>query len=139
MRLLQAENLLADSRVTYSSNPTQVSATALFTKDLDQVWTPSADDPAPAITVQLPVPTPVNAFVLREQFTAGQRIEDTEIAVQLPDDDRWYTVAQVGSVGYQRIVCVPQQTITAVQVRFKQFRALPLVSYLGATDLCQQD
>lgn len=72
----------------------------------------------------------VEAVVVREDITQGQRIE--HIVVQGRRDGRWMTLAEAHSVGYQRILTFPPVEIDAVLIEVREARDTPVIALMTA-------
>lgn len=72
----------------------------------------------------------VEAVVVREDITQGQRIE--HIVVQGRQDGRWTTLAEAHSVGYQRILTFPPVEVDAVLIEVREARDTPVIALMTA-------
>ncbi|GAB6901726.1 alpha-L-fucosidase [Kineosporia succinea] len=79
-----------------------------------------------ALTLLLDSPHAVEAVVLGEDIAQGQRIEHVLLEARL--DDRWETLAEANTVGYQRILTFPPVVTTAVKITVTQSRATPVIT-----------
>ncbi|MER5185010.1 alpha-L-fucosidase [Streptomyces sp. NPDC002896] len=97
-------------------------------------WRPDDTDPLPGVTLAFGRPRPVEAVVLGEDITQGQRIE--HVVVRGHRDGRWTTLAEANAVGYQRILTFPPADVDAVRAEVTQARDTPVVArvaVIGAT------
>ncbi|TPW73216.1 alpha-L-fucosidase [Schumannella sp. 10F1B-5-1] len=91
----------------------------------------------PALALEFAHPASIEAVVLGEDITQGQRIERVMVRVRRRGDGEddgdgdvgtWVTVAEAGAVGYRRIVrLVDADDVTAVRVELPEFRAEPVL------------
>jgi alpha-L-fucosidase len=81
------------------------------------------------ITLDITLPRQVTfkRVVLQEQIRRGQRVEAFAVEVQQPDG-QWSTLASATTVGYKRILVVPETTTDHLRVRFEQFRVAPTIA-----------
>lgn len=107
---------------------TSESAPALDLENGTGWWSPVADDDSPALTLAVPSGHEVYGVVIKEEITAGQRLE--EVSVLLGTDD--VIAASTHSVGYQRILRIEPRAVDSVTVRFTQSRGLPVIAGLAA-------
>jgi alpha-L-fucosidase len=89
-------------------------------------WEPDRSDDVPRITLRLPEPTVIEAVIVKEEITQGQRIELGVVTGFLRGD----TVlrAEFGAVGYQRIVQLASTLVDLVTIEIRQSRAVPAIA-----------
>jgi alpha-L-fucosidase len=93
-------------------------------------WRPDDTDPLPAVTLAFAGPRPVEAVVLGEDITQGQRIE--HVIVRGRRNGRWTTLAEANAVGYQRILTFPPDEVDTVLAEVTQARDTPVVARVAA-------
>lgn len=84
-------------------------------------WMPGMGDTLPSVVLRFDSPQTVEAVILREHITEGQRIDKAEV---LADGKR---IAIVGCVGYQRIVRFDAQPMHRLEIRILQSRGMPML------------
>lgn len=89
----------------------------------DAAWRPSEDDPEPSILLELSATTLVDAVVLRERITLGQRLERVSVHGILSGEES--LLAETSAVGYQRILRFAPAAVDAVRVRITAARGRP--------------
>lgn len=91
-------------------------------------------DPSPLATVTLTFTRPhlVEAVVLGEDITQGQRIE--HLVVRGHRDGRWTTLAEADSVGHQRILTFPPTEADTVRVEVNRSRDTPVLARVTAIE-----
>ena len=109
--------------VGYSSNQHAAPhADLLSSEGTSGYWLPAQGDDVPIVTLRFDEPKRVEAVVLREQISEGQRIDELQILFD------GVPIASVGSVGYQRIVrCASRQT-SVIDIRILRHRGRPRVA-----------
>jgi alpha-L-fucosidase len=75
-------------------------------------------------------PHSVEAVVVREDITQGQRIE--HLVVHGRQDGRWRPLAEAHAVGYQRILTFPPTEVDAVLVEVRETRDTPVIARVVA-------
>ena len=80
-------------------------------------------------TVSLAGPKTFNRLVLQEELSLGQRI--AAFTVEARVDGQWETVAEETTVGFKRIVLLPDVTADAVRVRIDETLAKPFLSSIA--------
>ncbi|WP_127504936.1 alpha-L-fucosidase [Actinoplanes solisilvae] len=78
-----------------------------------------------AATVELDPPRSVEAVVIGEDITQGQRVE--HVVVTARRDGAWWPVAEANAVGYQRILTFEPLETDAVRIEVTAARATPVV------------
>lgn len=91
-------------------------------------WQPDEDDAAASITVNLGSDTVVEALILKEEISLGQRLE--HVVVSGHRDGATAILAEATCVGYQRILTFPPANVDAVTVEFRQARDTPAIAGL---------
>ena len=77
-------------------------------------------------TVTLDGPKAFNRLVLQEDLTLGQRV--AAFTVEARVDGQWETVAKETTVGFKRIVLLPDVTADAVRIRVDESLAKPFLT-----------
>ncbi|MGP3961166.1 alpha-L-fucosidase [Nonomuraea sp. 3N208] len=95
-------------------------------------WRPDDADPLPGIRLAFAGPRPVEAVVVGEDITQGQRIE--HVVVQGHRDGRWTTLTEANAVGYQRILTFPPAEVDAVLIEVPQARDTPVIARVAAIE-----
>lgn len=126
-----AEDLAAGARVKASSSWTgrQYRPGNLLDPSYDTFWVASGEDPAPSLTLSFAGKRSFNRVSLQEYIPLGQRIEAFAIDARSADGS-WQEIARETTVGYRRIVLVPETTSDAIRIRFLRSRAAPALSRL---------
>ncbi|QFR01997.1 alpha-L-fucosidase [Streptomyces phaeolivaceus] len=91
-------------------------------------------DPAalPTVTLTFTRPYRIEAVVLGEDITRGQRIE--HVVVRGHRDGRWTTLAEADSVGHQRILTFPPTEADTVRIEVTRSRDTPLLARTDAIE-----
>jgi alpha-L-fucosidase len=123
-------NLATDVTVTASSSLPDHPASAALDGKYDTYWeaSPRGETTAP-VTLEITLPRQVTfkRVVLQEQIRRGQRVE--AFTIEVPDDNgQWRTLATATTIGYKRIVAVPETSTTKLRVRFDSYRVAPTLA-----------
>ncbi len=86
----------------------------------------SADGPV-TLEITLPHEVTFKRIVLQEQIRRGQRVEAFTIEVR-QNNGEWKTLANAATIGYKRIVVVPETTAGFIRIRFDSFRVAPTIA-----------
>lgn len=129
---LYSNNLATDVTVAASSSLAGHSPSDALDGKYETYWeaAPRGDANTP-VTLEITLPREVifKRVVLQEQIRRGQRVEAFTIEAQKADG-QWYTLATATTIGYKRIVVVPETTASHVRVRFDNFRMAPTLAEL---------
>ncbi|WP_216587452.1 alpha-L-fucosidase [Streptomyces brasiliscabiei] len=100
----------------------------------ERVSSEASHDAGPLTTVTLSFPRPhvVEAVVLGEDITQGQRIE--HILVRGHRDGRWTPLAEANSVGHQRILTFPPTELDSVRAEVIRSRDVPVLARVDAIE-----
>ncbi len=93
-------------------------------------WRPDAADPRPAVTLVFPELRLVEAVVLGEDITQGQRVE--HIVVRGGRGGAWTTLAKTDAVGYQRVLTFPPAEVDTVVFEVTRTRDIPVLARVAA-------
>ena len=95
-------------------------------------WVPDEADSRPAMTLRFDRTRRIEAVVIGEDITQGQRIE--RLVVQGCRDGRWIRLADANAVGYQRILTFPPVEVDTVELQVVQARDTPVVARVAAIE-----
>ena len=80
-----------------------------------------------SIEVHLPKAVPVNAIVLKEQISLGQRVVHFEITGG-NDLKKFNEIAKGTTIGHKRIIQFPTQHIKYYRIKFTEYKASPIIT-----------
>ncbi len=86
----------------------------------------SADGPV-TLEITLPRQVTYSRIVLQEQIKRGQRVEAFTIEAEQPDGT-WQKLAEATTIGYKRILAVPETSATHLRIRFDSYRVAPTIA-----------
>lgn len=118
-----------EATVTVSSGTAGAVATA-WPGPATVPWRPNDSDLRPSLTLAFGQSRHVEAVVVGEDITQGQRIE--HVMVRGRRDGRWTTLAEANAVGYQRVLTFPPAEVDAVLVEIRDMRATPVIARVAA-------
>lgn len=96
-------------------------------KEYDSFWTTDDDVTEVSLNITLPEKRTFNLIQLQEYIPLGQRVSSFSIDV-LDDDGYWRQIARETTIGYKRIVIVPETTTSAVRVNIEAAEACPVLN-----------
>ena len=106
-----------------------------FRSALDTIFANDLTDGArirrkgPAWTVRLQGEKTFNRLLLQENIAMGQRISSFTVEALTPHG--WEPVTQETTIGYKRIVLLPETTASAIRIRVDESLAKPIISRIG--------
>ena len=116
---IEAENVRGGS--------SRFSADNMLNDEYDSYWASDDDVTTVSFTVTLPEQKTFNLVQLQEYIPLGQRVSAFTIEV-LNEDGTWKQVAEENTIGYKRIVILPQIATTAVRVNINSSEACPILN-----------
>ena len=123
-------NLATGVRVTASSSLPNHSAADALDGKYETYWeaaTKSSADGPVTLEITLPRQVTYRRIVLQEQIQRGQRVEAFTIEAEQPDGT-WRKLAEATTIGYKRIVAVPETSATHLRIRFDSYRVAPTIA-----------
>ncbi|WP_392673280.1 alpha-L-fucosidase [Streptomyces sp. LN785] len=93
-------------------------------------WRPDGIDALPAVTLTFDGPRRIEAVVLGEDISQGQRVE--HVVVRGRRGGEWTTLAETSAVGYQRILTFPPAEVDTVVLEVAQTRDTPVIARVAA-------
>ncbi|WP_327174640.1 alpha-L-fucosidase [Streptomyces sp. NBC_01335] len=93
-------------------------------------WRPDGTDTRPTVTLTFGGPRLIEAVVLGEDITQGQRVE--HVVVRGGRGGEWTTLAETRAVGYQRILTFPAAEVDTVEFAITATRDTPVVARVAA-------
>ena len=101
-------------------------ACRMLDNDDNTYWAAPDSVKTVSFVVTLPQERTFNRVMLQEYIPLGQRVE--HFCIEVPDGDGWKQVADETTIGYKRIVPVPETTASRIRVRIESALACPTVS-----------
>ena len=126
-------NLATGAELLASHSLPEHSASAALDGDYETYWEASAKGAADTpVTLEITLPRQVTfrRVVLQEQIRRGQRVEAFTIEAKLADG-QWQEIGGATTIGYKRIVAVPDTSTTELRVRFDSYRVAPTIAEIG--------
>ena len=123
-------NLATGVTVTASSSLPNHSASDALDGKYETYWEAaarsSADGPV-TLDITLPRLVTYRHIVLQEQIRRGQRVEAFTIEAEQPDGT-CQELAKATTIGYKRILTVPESSATHLRIRFEKYRMAPTIA-----------
>jgi len=124
-----SQNLISAGKVEVSSESRGWGKSALVDDNKNTHWMPKVKDQIPMISITFNQPTAIKYLQIQEGITYGQRVSAFE--VESFDGSSWNTIAKGTTIGYKRILPLPNQSYTALRVRLVSTKAVPIIKELA--------
>lgn len=124
-----AKNLLFNATLGASSNDQHRDPKMFMDNRSKTYWSPGAQDQAPLLTFSWPEVRQFNILQLQENIAEGQKVE--EFIVEAWTDSLWERVAEGTTIGYKRILQLPDVKTTQLRIIFTKLRDQPQITEIG--------
>lgn len=93
-------------------------------------WVAKKGSKGGVVTLTLPEPRRFNLIMLQEEIGLGQRV--AEFTIEAEDDEgNWHEIAHETTIGYKRIVPVPDTKSRRIKIRITRSLAEPTLKQVG--------
>jgi alpha-L-fucosidase len=124
-----ATNLVTGARIAADATRAGFDPAQALDGNAETFWSAPDGSTRGRLTIVLPAPVTFDRVVLQEPIALGQRVGAFE--VEAMSGARWTRIAAGSTIGYRRILLVPETKADQVRVTIHEARACPLVSELG--------
>lgn len=133
-----SNNLNAKGYVSVSNvreNDNTFSGQQLVDDNFDTYWATDDNVTTGEVIVDYGKVITLNTFLIQEYITLGQRVDS--FAIDIWKDDNWLQVADKSTIGYKRIISVPNMITNKIRLRIKSAQASPVISEFAAYQVGQ--
>lgn len=124
-----ARNIAPQARIKSTSRWGRgYSAANLVDTDYHTYWAAADNKPKSAIELRWRQPQQVGYVVLQEYIPLGQRVSRFHVEAQI--DGQWQQVAEGTTIGYKKIVRLPDVATSALRIVLDRSRALPVLNQI---------
>lgn len=123
------KNLAQNATITATNvrgNAREYSAEKVLDNDADTYWCTDDGVTTASLDITLNETQLVKYILLQEHIALGQRVMSFEI--EALDGEQWKVVGQGTTIGYKRIIEIPDTITTKLRIRIKASKACPLIS-----------
>jgi alpha-L-fucosidase len=124
-----ATNLARGARVTADPAREGFEAAGAVDGDPETFWSGLDGSTRGSLTIALASPVVFDRVVLQEPVALGQRVGAFE--VEALTGGRWTRIAAGSTIGFKRILLVPETKTDQVRVTIHEARACPLIAEIG--------
>ncbi|MEZ4988926.1 MAG: alpha-L-fucosidase [Saprospiraceae bacterium] len=94
--------------------------------DPDTYWAAADGVNAASLTIQFGEPLTFNRFLAQENIALGQRVKAFTVEAEV--DGQWQELASETTIGYKRILRLPETTATALRLNITDAKACPTIT-----------
>ena len=124
-----AKDLAADALLEASAERgNRYKAANLQDGKYDSYWAVPDEERTPTLTVTFPEERTFNRVLLQEYIPLGQRV--SSFAIDVLSEGQWKEVAAETTIGYKRIVLIPETSTQALRIRITGADACPVLNNL---------
>jgi alpha-L-fucosidase len=126
------ENLIGGGIVTVTNvrgNNEQFSVENVVDGDNSTYWATDDSVQAGSILIEWNQPKKFNCIMLQEYIPLGQRVE--AFSVEAWNGSEWLKVAEGTTVGYKRLLNIPNASTTRIRLNIVKSKASPVISNFG--------
>lgn len=127
-----ATDLAAGKKVEASAtrgNSSKYDGNQVTDGNTETYWATDDGVTSGSLTLDLGGETEFNRVVLQEYIRLGQRVDSFTVEAKVGEE--WKTIANETTIGYKRILRLPNTFASAVRVNIISAKACPLISNLG--------
>ena len=125
-----AVNLATGAKVSASSNRgAGYTATQLLDGNYASYWSSAAGERKASVELDFGKPQSFNRILLQEYVNLGQRV--SAFTVEKEVEGKWLPLTQGTTIGYTRILRVPDTQAQKIRVNFLEGKGEPLIAELG--------
>lgn len=96
---------------------------------MDTYWATSDSVTQASLTIEFPEEIAFNRFLIQEHIALGQRVKS--FTVEIKWADKWEEIANETTIGYKRILRLPDYTTTAIRFTIQDAKASPCISNIA--------
>lgn len=125
---------LAQGKISASStrgNSKTYAAENILDGCFDTYWTTDDEVTTASIELNMGAPRTFNRLLLQEYIPLGQRVSGFNVEYWDDADNAWNTLAEATTIGYKRILCLPEVTTGRIKINITHSLACPLINNLA--------
>ena len=122
-------NLAAGRPVTASNTRQSHDAAKITDGSWDSYWTTEEGVVSASFEIDLGGPVTLDRAMLQEQITTGQRVESFKLEAMV--DGQWKEIGRATTIGYKRLLKLPEVTTDRVRVTILDSRDCPTICTFG--------
>jgi alpha-L-fucosidase len=125
-----AVNLATGAKVTSSSSRgAGYAASQVLDGNYDSYWAAATGQTSATVELDFGKPRSFNRILIQEYVNLGQRV--SAFSVEKEVEGKWLPLAQGTTIGYTRILRVPDTQAQKIRINFLEAKGEPLIAELG--------
>ncbi len=125
-----AVNLATGAKVSASSSRgAGYGASQVLDGDYKSFWSSAAGEQSASVELDFGQPQSFNRILIQEYVNLGQRV--SAFTVEKEVEGKWLPLAQGTTIGYTRILRVPDTQAQKIRINFLEAKGEPLIAELG--------
>jgi alpha-L-fucosidase len=125
-----AVNLATGAKVSASSNRgAGYAASQVLDGNYDSFWSSAVGERKASVELDFGQPKSFNRILIQEYVNLGQRV--SAFTVEKEVEGKWLPLAQSTTIGYTRILRVPDTQAQKIRINFLEGKGEPLIAELG--------
>ncbi|EPR68338.1 Alpha-L-fucosidase [Cyclobacterium qasimii M12-11B] len=124
---------LKSSNLSASSENGDYVVENLLSSEMKSSWSPASGDGPATVTIDFDEVQTFNRFLVQENISLGQRVKSFELEIQ-NENGEWKSIAKETTIGYKRILRLPETKTTAVKFTIHDAKDSPVISHLAFYD-----
>ncbi len=129
LRIIFGYNLLADGKISASSELSELYKAKNVFSDDSSFWTPLSDDKKPFLLIEFDEPQMFDKIVLEENIRNGQSVEQFTVFVQ-NTKGKWKKYAKGTIIGHKKICSQKPMPAQKIKIVFNKYRKPPEIKKL---------
>ena len=122
---LEGSNLSATSE-----NGVEYAVENLLNPEMETSWNPAPGEESASVTITFDEVRIFNRFLVQENISLGQRVKSFELEIQ-NENSEWKSIAMETTIGYKRILRLPDAKAKAVKFTIHESKDSPVISHLA--------
>ena len=124
---------LKSSNLSASSENGEYTVENLLSPAMESSWSPASGEVSATVTINFDNVQTFNRFLVQEDISLGQRVRSFELEIQ-NENEEWESIAKETTIGYKRILRLPDTKTTAVKFTIHDAKDSPVISHLAFYD-----
>lgn len=121
---------LESSNLSSSSENGKFTVDNLLQSEMETFWNPKSGELPATVTIDFGAEQTFNRFLVQENISLGQRVKSFTLEIK-NEDGQWESLAKETTIGYKRILRLPDTKTSAVKFTILDAKDSPVISHLA--------
>ena len=121
---------LESSNLSASSENGKFTVDNLLQPEMETFWNPKSGELPATVTIDFGAEQTFNRFLVQENISLGQRVKSFALEIK-NENGQWETLAKETTIGYKRILRLPDTKTSAVKFTIHDAKDSPVISHLA--------